>query len=119
MNIEEVRAYALTLPGTVEALPYGPECLVFRIEGKIYLHLWLGVSDPRCAVKLLPEEGEMWREQSDAVHPAYHLNKIHWNDLYLEGLDDEVVKSLIRKSYRLVLSKLPRKIRQRYAEQEL
>ena len=50
MNIEQVRAYALTLPGTTEDMPYGPDCVVFRIEGKIYLHIALESSEPRCAV---------------------------------------------------------------------
>ena len=37
MNIEEVRTYCLTLPGVTEDVPYGPDWLVFRIEGKIFL----------------------------------------------------------------------------------
>ena len=34
MNIEEVREYALTLPGAREDMPYGPDWLIFRIEGE-------------------------------------------------------------------------------------
>ena len=93
MNIEQVRAYALTLPGTTEDMPYGPDCVVFRIEGKIYLHIALESSEPRCA-----------------------MNKVHWNDLYLNSLSDGMVTELIRHSYRLVLSKLPRRLRAKYEE---
>ena len=38
MNIEEVRNFALTLPGATEDMPYGPDWLIFRIEGKIFLY---------------------------------------------------------------------------------
>lgn len=39
MNIEDVREYALTLPGAKEDMPYGPDWLIFRIEGKIFLYM--------------------------------------------------------------------------------
>ena len=38
MNIEEVRLYALSLPGTTEGQAYGADWVLFRIEGKIFLH---------------------------------------------------------------------------------
>lgn len=41
MNIEDVREYALTLAGANEDMPYGPDWLIYRIEGKIFLHIWL------------------------------------------------------------------------------
>lgn len=116
MNIEQVRAYALTLPGTTEDMPYGPDCVVFRIEGKIYLHIAQESSEPRCAVKLDPAVGAELREREDGVRPAYHMNKVHWNDLYLNSLSDGMVTELIRHSYRLVLSKLPRRLRAKYEE---
>lgn len=114
MNIEDVREYALTLAGANEDMPYGPDWLIFRIEGKIFLHIWLESPEPTCAVKLEPELGQSLREHYDGVRPAYHLNKTHWNDIYLDMIDDELTKQWIRQSYELVLSKLPRKLREKY-----
>lgn len=114
MNIEDVREYALTLAGANEDMPYGPDWLIFRIEGKIFLHIWLESPEPTCAVKLEPELGQSLREHYDGVRPAYHLNKTHWNDIYLDMIDDELTKQWIRQSYELVLSKLPRKFREKY-----
>ena len=54
------------------------------------------------------------REHYDGVRSAYHLNKTHWNDIYLDRIDDELTKQWIRQSYELVLSKLPRKFREKY-----
>ena len=58
MNIEEVRKYCLSLPDTEEAMPYGEDWVVFRVGGKIFLHIWLEAPIPTIAVKLLPERGE-------------------------------------------------------------
>ena len=114
MSIEDVREYALTLPGATEDMPYGPDWLIFRIEGKIFLHIWLESPEPTCAVKLQPEVGQTLREHFDGVRPAYHLNKAHWNDIYLELIDDELTNQWIRQSYELVLLKLPKRLREEY-----
>lgn len=85
MNIEEVRKYCLSLPDTEEAMPYGEDWVVFRVGGKIFLHIWLEAPIPTIAVKLLSERGEELREEYNAFSPAYHLNKKHWNDIFIEG----------------------------------
>ena len=109
MNIEEVRDYCLSLPGTEEAMPYGNDWVVFRIGGKIYLHIWLEAPIPTIAVKLLPERGEELREEYNAFSPAYHLNKKHWNDIFIEDtFPSEMIQGWIRESYDLVKSKLPK-----------
>ena len=87
---------------------------MFRIEGKIFLHIWLNAPQPTCAVKLPPEQGQTLRDHYDGIRPAYHLNKVHWNDIFLDEVDDDMVKVLINQSYRLVLSKLPKRLREQY-----
>ena len=114
MNIEEVREYALSLPGTTEDQAYGEDWVLFRVEGKIFLHIWLNAPQPTCAVKLPPEQGQTLRDHYDGIRPAYHLNKVHWNDIFLDEIDDDMVKVLINQSYRLVLSKLPKRLREKY-----
>ncbi|SFG30699.1 MmcQ/YjbR family DNA-binding protein [Prevotella sp. KH2C16] len=111
MNIEQVRAYALSLPEATEDMPYGPDWLIFRIGGKIFLHIWLESPEPTCAVKLAPDRGAELREHYDGIRPAYHLNKTHWSDLYLETLDDKLTEQLIRSSYLAVAGRLPKRLR--------
>ena len=115
MNIEEVRLYTLSLPGTTEDQAYGADWVLFRIEGKIFLHIWLNAPEPTCAVKLPPEQGQTLREHYDGIRPAYHLNKVHWNDVFLDEIDGDIVKDLINQSYRLVLSKLSKRLRDKYS----
>lgn len=113
MNIEEIREYCLTLPEATEDMPYGEDWLVFRIGGKIFLHIWLEAPLPTVAVKLPPEEGEALRDRYNAITPAYHLNKKHWNDIFItEGFSDEQIKGWIKESYSLVSHSLPKKVQE-------
>ena len=118
MNIEEVRTYALSLRGVTEDQPFGPEIITFRVEGKIFVCLWLGGgphdlkdSAQRFALKLTPERNEELRSLYPAITPAWHWNKKHWSDVYYEEIDGEMAKALILESYRLVVSKLPKAVR--------
>jgi predicted DNA-binding protein (MmcQ/YjbR family) len=123
MNIEQVREYTLSLNGVTEDQPFGEDNITFRLEGKIFMCLWIGDgrldmknSESRLALKLAPERNEELRSQFSAVTPAYHWNKKHWSDVYYEHLDDTQVKDWIKESYHLVASKLPKAIRQKYPE---
>ena len=121
MNIEQVRDYTLSLFGVTEDQPFGDDIITFRLEGKIFVCLWLGGgehdmqdSEPRLALKLSPERNEELRAQYSAVTPAYHWNKKHWSDVYYEQLEDTQVQEWISESYHLVASKLPKAVRQKY-----
>lgn len=118
MNVEQVREYSLSLPGATEDMPYGDDMVVFRIEGKIFLHLPLEYADPRMVIKLPPEKGLMLREQYDAVSTAWHFDKKHWNQVLVDGyFDDDQLRAWIDESYSLVLAKLPKYIQKKYLEQ--
>lgn len=121
MNIEEVRYFALSLPGVTEDQPFGDDNITFRVEGKIFMCLWLGggkynIDETmlRFACKLAPERNEELRELYSAVTPAFHWNKTHWSDVFFEQLDTDVVESIIRESYGVIISKLPKSVRVKY-----
>lgn len=121
MNIEEVRYFALSLPGVTEDQPFGDDNITFRVEGKIFMCLWLGggkynIDETmlRFACKLAPERNEELREQYSAIMPAFHWNKTHWSNVFFEQLDTDVVESIIRESYGVIVSKLPKSVRVKY-----
>lgn len=121
MNIEEVRDFALSLPGVTEDQPFGDDNITFRVEGKIFMCLWLGggkynIDETmlRFACKLAPERNEELRELYSAVTPAFHWNKTHWSDVFFEQLDTDFVESIIRESYGVIVSKLPKSVRVKY-----
>ena len=95
MNIEQVREYTLSLLGVTEDQAFGDDILNFRLEGKIFVCLWLGGGRydmkegvSRIALKLSPDRNIELREQFSAVRPAYHWNKTHWSDVYYEEMDE-------------------------------
>ena len=118
MNIEQVRAYALSLVGVTEGRPFGDDVLTFRVEGKIFMCLWLGfderMPESRFACKLAPERNEELREHYGAITPAFHWNKKHWSDVYYTLLSTELVEAIIRESHQLIISTLPKAVRAKY-----
>ena len=119
MNLEEVREFCLSLPRVTEDSPYGPDMVVFRIEGKIFLHLPLEYAEPRMSVKLPPEKGVELRERYGAIRAAFHLNKTHWNDILIENaFPREQLEEWILESYQIVFNKLPKRLRDKYLNKE-
>ncbi|MGM0126295.1 hypothetical protein IGI37_003724 [Enterococcus sp. AZ194] len=59
-------------------------------------------------VKGRPEENEVLREMYEFVVPGYHMNKTHWNSIFLDksSFSEEEVEKLLKRSYDLVVSKL-------------
>ena len=122
MNIEQVRDFCLLLPGVTEDQPFGDDIITYRIEGKIFLCLWLGGgkhdikdnTEPRFAIKLTPVRNEELRDIHSAILPAWHWNKKHWSDVYYEQLEEKLTEGLIKESYYLVVSKLPKAVRIKY-----
>lgn len=105
MNIEDVRSYALNLSENVTEELFAEQWISWRINGKWFLLTQLDAPEPRVAVKLPPATNEILREQYEGVRPAYHMNKTHWSDLYLNLLDDSFVKEQISVSFQLVAGK--------------
>lgn len=106
MNIEEIRNYALSLSKDVTEDLFAEQWISWRIAGKWFLLMQLDAPEPRVAVKLPPATNVALREQYEGVRPAYHMNKTHWSDLYLNLLDDNFIKEQITVSFRLVARKL-------------
>ena len=111
MNIEEIRAFALSLHPEVTEDLFTETALSIRIHGKWFVLIRLETDEPNIAVNMQPDVARELRERYDAIRPAYHMNKAHWSDLYIERLDDHVIKQLIRQSYTNIVQKLPKKYR--------
>ena len=110
MDIEALREFALSLHPEVTEELFAKEWISWRIAGKWFLLMQLEAPEPRVAVKLPPDIATELRDRYEGVRPAYHMNKTHWSDLYLNELDDSFIKEQIRSSYQLVVSRLPKKL---------
>ncbi|ADU25949.1 MmcQ/YjbR family DNA-binding protein [Ethanoligenens harbinense] len=66
---------------------------------------------PVFTMKLEPMYGDFLRRTHPDIVPGYHMNKVHWNSLYLDGVvPDDVVREMADQSYQIVLQALSRKI---------
>jgi predicted DNA-binding protein (MmcQ/YjbR family) len=113
MDADQLRDYCLSLLGTHEEFPFGPDTSVFKVAGKIFALSRLAEDPLRISLKCDPALAEELREAHAAVMPGYHLNKRHWNTVIIDGsLSDEMISDMIEDSYDLIVSKLPRARRQ-------
>jgi len=102
MNIESLREYCLSKNDVTESFPFGEETLVFKRSGKIFLLAGLD-GDLSVNLKCDPDLALELRERYSSVVPGYHMNKRHWNTVFLDGSvpDSEVLK-WIDHSYDIV-----------------
>lgn len=106
MNIETLRNYCLTKADVEEGFPFGPETLVMKVEGKIFLLTGLDGADFRFNVKCDPDKAIELREEFSCVLPGYHMNKKHWNTIVVDGTANTTqLKEWIDHSYELVKPK--------------
>ncbi|TVP99931.1 MAG: MmcQ/YjbR family DNA-binding protein [Balneolaceae bacterium] len=112
MNIETYRNFCLSFPGATEDLPFDENTLCFKVMGKIFticdIEEFESINLKCDPVKAI----ELREEYPGIVIPGYHMNKKHWNTVSMQhNLPDELIKEWIRDSYILVISKLPKKDR--------
>ena len=113
MDASDLREWCLAQPGAIEDFPFGPEHSVFKVAGKMFALSALDRTPLEVSVKCEPELAVGLRESYPAIRPGYHLNKRHWNTITLDrSLPDQLVCDLIQDSYDLVVSALPRRIRE-------
>ena len=106
MNIEILREYALSKPDVEETLPFGPDTLVYKVKGKMFLLTGLDEEQLRFNVKCDPEMAIQLREEFPCVLPGWHMNKKHWNTIVVDGsVSVSQLKEWIDWSYDLVRGK--------------
>ena len=102
---EEAIRLCMELPGAYEDYPFDDMnwtvmrhvgnrkifAAIFRHEGRIWIN-----------VKAEPSWGDFWRSCFPAVIPAYHMNKLHWLSIILDGsMSDADIARLIEDSHKL------------------
>jgi len=109
MNIESFREHCLKKPGTTEETPFGPEDIVFKVEGKMFAIAALMEVPPRVNLKCDPDLALELRDRYEQVTPGYHMNKKHWNTIELSGgIPESEMRKMIDHSYDLVVQSLPK-----------
>jgi predicted DNA-binding protein (MmcQ/YjbR family) len=114
MNIESFREYCLGKPAATESMPFGPDNIVFKVEGKMFALAALDEVPPRVNLKCDRDLALELRDRYEQVLPGYHMNKKHWNTVVLDGvIPEKEIRKMIDHSYELVVQSLPKAKRQR------
>ena len=102
--IELIRSYCLEKPDSSESFPFDEDTLVFKTNNKMFALISLEPPH-RINLKCNPEYSVELRENYEGIKPGYHMNKIHWNSVYIDSVPISLIKELIDHSFQLVNSK--------------
>ena len=106
MDVTEILNHCQTRKGVEETFPFGPDALVLKVGGKMFMLIALESEPLTISVKTHPEWSAELREKYSQIAGAYHMNKTHWNSVVCEGLKKELILKMIDHSYDLVFSSL-------------
>ena len=115
MNIEEFRAYCLSLPQAKENSPWTEpqyqNLITFTVDGKWFC--LLDIENKFCDAKCLPDNVSDLQVRYKGIQPAWHMNKKHWIKIVLDSdVPDSQIKALIDNAYRLIVNGLSKSRRQ-------
>jgi predicted DNA-binding protein (MmcQ/YjbR family) len=112
MRLHALRQFALALPHTTVVKQWG-EHLVFKVAGKMFLLVGLdGETIDGVIFKCTPDDEFDELTEIDGITQAPYCAKRHWvrvGDLL--ALPATELERRIRRSYELVVAKLPKKTR--------
>ena len=128
MNFEQTQGYLSQKPESQLSYPFDPDVCVYKVMNKMFALIsptGKKISDfPLLNLKCDPSQAQELRDIFEAVIPAYHMNKTHWNSVILDGsVPISEIERMIDHSYTLVVKGL-KKIEQKqlllqYSESEL
>ncbi|MGQ2982850.1 MmcQ/YjbR family DNA-binding protein [Flavobacterium sp.] len=113
MTIQDFYDYCLSKKGVTEHFPFDEDTLVFKVGGKMFalssLSQW-EKSEPSVNLKCDSERALELRAQYDAINPGYHMSKVHWNTVNVNGdVPQKLLLELISHSYELIFNSLTKK----------
>jgi len=112
MRYDWVDTYLLSKPAVTKDLQAEWNRIRYKIGDRMFAAILLDDDDRPVYInlKLEPIEGEFLRGQYADIIPGYYSNKRCWNSVNPDGaVPDELLKSLLDKSYELVLKGFSRK----------
>lgn len=115
MTIEQFREYCLSLPHATEDVKWGND-LTYCIGAKMFAVTGLDMGENiSVTVKTTPERFAELTER-DGINPAHYVARYHWITIEnSNAIGDKELENLIKDSYKLVLEKLPKKLRAQFS----
>lgn len=107
MTKDEAIEYMLEKAGTSISKPFHIPVPVVKVGSKMFATINIHEDRPSINLKNYRDDNDNLRQLHNEIIPGYHMNKDHWNTVYLDGeLTDEFIKDLIDVSYNIVFKSL-------------
>jgi len=121
MHIEQLRDFCIAKKGVTEHFPFDDFTLVFKVMHKMFALISLNdweKGEQKINLKCDPDKSEELRAEYEGINPGWHMNKKHWNTVFLNSSDisDDLARELISHSYNLVVSGLTKKVKKELEE---
>ncbi len=110
MTASQIRDFCLALPGATEQIQWRVD-LVFKVAGKMFLVM--ATDEAACYSFKCSDQGFLELTEFPGIRPAPYLARAHWVQIDPAAcqIDTDHIAQLIRRSYDLVVAKLPKKTR--------
>jgi predicted DNA-binding protein (MmcQ/YjbR family) len=117
MTPREIDDLAMTFPGVTEEPVFGPDTHVYKVAGKVFAIAQPTTRPPQVTLKCEPSLALELRARFPSVIPGYHVNKKHWNTVFLDGsVPGEELREMVVHAYQRVVDGLPKAVRAQLAE---
>ena len=103
--------YCLTLPSTYEDYPFDETTTLIRHLGNKKMFALVDHLHGRLHITLKcePLKADFLRNIFESVTPGYHMNKTHWNTVYIDGdVPESELYEMIKHSFDLTKPKMPK-----------
>jgi predicted DNA-binding protein (MmcQ/YjbR family) len=109
MTKQELIDYCLTYPAAYEDYPFDDTTAVMRHGSNKKTFALIIIKDGRLFINLKcdPMRADTLRTIFKSVVPGWHMNKEHWNTVYIDGdVPTEELYEMITHSYDLIKPKV-------------
>ncbi|AWB44695.1 hypothetical protein DCC85_11010 [Paenibacillus sp. CAA11] len=111
MDKQQIIDYCLTYTDAYEDYPFDEKWTVVRHRSnkKIFAMIYNYNGHLCINLKCEPNRADFLRSIFKEVLPGYHMNKLHWNTVILDGgMQDDDVFEMVQHSFQLTMPKLKR-----------
>jgi predicted DNA-binding protein (MmcQ/YjbR family) len=116
MNLEQLRKYCLSFPGATEDIKWGAD-LCFCVGEKMFCVTGADSIASGLSLKCTPERfGELC--EREGIDPAAYVGRYKWVQIAdMNAVTNDELRDLVKTSYKLVLEKLPKRVRDDIAKE--
>lgn len=94
--------------------PFGPKPVCFKINGKIFAEIYIQEGNRKVALKCEPSRADFYRQLfPEVVVRGYYCppaQQPHWNTIWFENIEKDLLLDLIDHSYEEVIKSFPKKV---------